>query len=69
MRQFEDDPVYPHLVVLKCLAALLLVVIVAAGPWIVLATNDQSTVDVPGQPGQPTERIAEGDPSSVTSTE
>ena len=69
MSQFEDDPVYPHIVVLKCLAALLFLVIVAAGPWVILATNDQSAGAVAEQPVGSTQPMSDGQPGNVASTE
>lgn len=42
MSQMTNEPIYPLIAVLKCLAALIVLVIIAAGPWAFLATNNPS---------------------------
>lgn len=43
--QFWSDPRHPLIAVLKCLAGLLVLVMISAGPWVLLATSHPPGAD------------------------
>lgn len=45
MSSMYSEPIYPLVVVLKCLACLILLMVFVVGPLVYVATNDTSTAD------------------------
>ena len=45
MSSMYSEPIYPLVVVLKCLACLILLVFFVVAPWVYVATSETPTAD------------------------